>query len=294
LRVLLGKGNAAAAPGGGVLFNGRLFRGTFVRTVDGSIVNVVDLEQYLYAVVSREMPTSWLPATLQAQAICSRTYVLQRSNPRRDYDVVPSEVDQVYLGIAEESPAARSAVDATAGQVLRFGGGFASVAYSSCCGGHTEASADAWGGTFVPYLAGVTCSYCTASPNYRWSAAVARDTIAQRFANQLAPLGTLQNVAITQLDGSGRARGFELQADRGSTIVKGSAFRLGVGPRIVRSLLITNLRSDAQSGQVAIDGGGLGHGVGLCQWGAQGLALAGGSAPQILAFYFPGTQIGTD
>lgn len=291
LRVLLGQGDASPTPGGGFTFNGRPFRGTFSRTADGSVVNLVDLEQYLYAVVPHEMPSSWQPAALQAQAICARTYVLQRSNPQREYDVVPSELDQVYPGAAGETPAGRAAVDATAGQVLRFGAGFASVAYSSCCGGHTEASSDAWGGPPLPYLGGVACPYCTASPNYRWTAEVAFDTIAARFAAQLAPFGALRGVRVNAQDGSGRARAFDLIADRGSALVKGSAFRLGIGARVVRSLLITAVRPDAASGSVALDGGGLGHGVGLCQWGAQGMALTGRSAADIAAFYFPGAQI---
>jgi stage II sporulation protein D len=294
LRVLLGRGDARPDPAGGFSFDGKPYRGTFTRLADGSIVNVVDLEQYLYAVVPHEMPPSWPAAALQAQAICARTYVLQRSDPRRPYDLVPSEVDQVYGGIAGESPTGRFAVDATAGHVLRFGAAYAGIAYSSCCGGHTEASADAWGGAFVSYLAGVVCPYCTQSPNYRWSAAVSLDDIAQRFASQLAAAGRLQSVRVTELDASGRARAFDLIADRGSTVVKGSAFRLAVGSRIVRSLLITDLRGDASSPVVVMDGGGLGHGVGMCQWGARGMAQTGRDARDILAFYFPGTDIGRD
>ncbi len=295
LRVLLGRGDAVPDRGGnGFSFNGREYRGTFVRQPDGSIVNVVDLEQYLYAVVPHEMPPSWPPAALQAQAICARTYVLQRSNPRRAYDLVPSEADQVYGGVSAESPAGRLAVDGTAGQVMRFGNAYASVAYSSCCGGHTEASADAWGGEFLPYLAGVACPYCTQSPNYRWTATVALSEIAQRFGSQLAAAGMLQSVRIVELDASGRARAFELIADRGSALVKGTAFRLGLGPRVVRSLLITGLRGDASSATVAIDGGGLGHGVGMCQWGARGMAQTGRSAHDIVAFYFPGTEMARD
>jgi stage II sporulation protein D len=308
LRVLLGPGDAVAQPGAaGFLFSGRPFRGTFTRLANGDVVNLVDLEQYLYSVVPREMPPAWPPAALQAQAICARTYVLQRSNPNGAYDLVPSEVDQVYGGVATESPAARQAVDATAGQVVRFGDRYASIAYSSCCGGHTEASADAWGGALVPYLTGVVCPNCTDSPNYRWTTAVPLDSVAQHFFAQLQPLGTLQSVRITARDGSGRARAFDLIADRGTTTVKGSVFRLGLGTRVVRSLLIGDIRmnggsldpanpspSPQSTPTMAIQGGGLGHGVGLCQWGARGMALSGRAARDIVAFYFPGTEIGRD
>lgn len=264
-----------------------------MRLVDGTVVNVVDLEQYLYAVVPHEMPSSWPAAALQAQAVCARTYVLQRSDPRRGYDLVPSEADQVYAGIAGESPAGRMAVDATAGRVLRYGNGYAAIAYSSCCGGHTESAADAWsGGAPVPYLAGVTCPYCTQSPNYRWSVSVALADVALRFAPQLAGAGMLRDVRVSAFDGSGRARAVDLVADQ-SVTVKGSTFRLTMGARVVRSLLLTGVRTDAGTATVAIDGGGLGHGVGMCQWGARGMAQLGRAAGDVLAFYFPGTTVGT-
>jgi stage II sporulation protein D len=292
LRVLLGQGSATPSPGGtGFTFDGRAYRGTFKRGSDGSVINVVDLEQYLYSVVPHEMSPAWPVAALAAQAVCARTYVLQRSSPKREYDVRPSEADQVYGGMATESAAGRSAVDSTAGQVLRFGNGFASIAYSSCCGGHTESSSEAWGAASLPYLGGVPCPWCMESPNYRWNASVGFSSIEQSFGD-LAPMGALRDVRMTGTDASGRARGFELVADRGMLPVKGSAFRLGVGARVVRSLLITRLTQ--ANGSIAIEGGGLGHGVGLCQWGARGMAVAGRSANDILTFYFPGTEIGND
>jgi stage II sporulation protein D len=292
LRVLLGPGDVQPSPTGGFLFQGRPYRGTYLRTDDGQIVNVVGVEQYLYAVVPHEMPPSWPEAALAAQAICARTYVLQRSNPRRAYDLVPSEADQVYPGMGGETASGIAAVEGTAGQVLRYGGAYARVAYSSCCGGHTESAADAWGGAPVPYLGGVACTYCSQSPNYRWTASLPLDSVAAGFAAELAPLGSLQSIAIGDRDGSGRARTVELLGDRGSTFVKGTTFRAGVGPRIVRSLLITSVRVATPS--VVLEGGGLGHGVGMCQWGARGMALAGGTARDILALYFPATEIGND
>ncbi len=291
LRVLLGPGDAEPS-GRGFLFNGRPYRGTFQRLEDGSIVNVVDLEQYLSSVVPHEMSPGWPPAALEAQAVCARTYVLQRSNPRRAYDLRPSEADQVYGGASAESPAGTAAVVATAGSVLRYGGGFAGIAYSSCCGGHTEASSDAWGANPVTYLMGVPCPWCTASPNYRWTVNVELDAVSRAFQSELEAFGALKGVRITATDASGRARAFELDADRGLAVVKGSAFRLGIGPRVLRSLLIARLTQANAS--ILIEGGGLGHGVGLCQWGARGMALAGRTANDILATYFPGTQIGHD
>ena len=291
LRVLLGHGETTPPSGETFTFDGKVYRGTFDRTADGQIVNLVDLEQYLYSVVSREMPAGWPPPALETQAICARTYVLQRSDPHRSYDLVPSELDQLYDGVAGETISGIAAVDATAGTVLAFGGGFAHVAYSSCCGGHTESSSDAWGNTGVPYLSGVLCSFCTDSPNYRWERILTFDAIASRLSTSLAPLAKVDDVRVSERDASGRARELDVVTDRGDAIVAGSAFRRAIGSRVLPSLMLTNVQRTPDGDGVVINGGGLGHGVGLCQWGARGMALSGSSAVEILAYYFPGTVV---
>ena len=291
LRVLLGRG-VFSAESDGFSFEGRHYRGIATQLPDGSVVNRLPLEEYLYSVVPREMSPAWPIAALQAQAVCARTYVLARSNPNRAYDVTPSELDQVYTGIAGESPAGRAAVDASAGTVLSYAGTYAQALYSSCCGGHTEASSDAWGGAQLPYLSGVLCATCTGSPYYRWQRELEVRAIEQAFAMELEPYGALRGLAEGERDASGRARTFLLEADRGSVPVKASSFRLRVGPRVVPSLLLTKIEGATEAPElIVIEGGGLGHGVGLCQWGARGLALNGASFGDILRFYFPGTLL---
>lgn len=291
LRVLLGRGEASATSAQSFEFGGKPYRGTFERTDDGEVVNIVALEEYLYSVVPREMPSSWPAAALTAQAICARTYVLHRSDPRRSYDLVPSELDQRYDGMAAETPSGIAAVDASAGLVLAFAGGFAQVAYSSCCGGHTESSADAWGNVAVPYLEGVVCTWCSDSPNYRWERSLAFDAVGASFGSLHPVPSRVSDVRITARDASGRARGFEVVSDLGSTTISGSTFRRGVGTRTLPSLLISSVQRTPDGSGIALDGGGLGHGVGLCQWGARGMALSGTTPAAILALYFSGTVV---
>lgn len=293
LRVLLGDAPASAIDAQTFLYGGRRYRGTFARRADGTVLSTVPLEAYLYSVVAREMSPSWPAAALQAQAIAARTYVLQRSSPKRDYDVVTSEADQVYGGMEAESPAATAAVDATAGAVLRFGSAFAQLFYSSSCGGHTESSADAWtGGADLPYLQGVACPWCTASPDYAWTRAVSADAVLRAFPG--AAVGSPTGLAVGAADPSGRARELVLTGDAGTATARGTDFRNALGTRVVRSLLIRRIGSGTGPGSFVIEGGGLGHGVGLCQWGARGMAAAGKSADDILNFYFPGTQRSDD
>jgi stage II sporulation protein D len=291
--VLLGQGRVQTVDAQTFIYEGRRYRGTAVTLPEtGQVVSTVPVEQYLYSVVSREMPRSWPAGSLQAQAILARTYVLQRSNPNRGYDLVPSEADQVYTGIDAEAPQTSAAVDATAGQALRFGAGFASIAYSSCCGGHTESSADAWGGKPLPYLSGVTCNYCKDSSWYRWRQTVGADALRNALGNQSA-IGDLQIITLDSPDASGRPRFWTFTGSNGSAHVKAADVRRAVGSRVIPSLLVRKADFDSTAQTATIDGAGLGHGVGFCQWGARGLAKTGADAAAILAFYFPGTTIGS-
>jgi stage II sporulation protein D len=295
LRVLLGSGDAQPIDATSFAYEGRRYRGSFARTADGEIVNTVALEEYLYSVVPREMPPSWAAAALQVQAIVARTFVLERSAPAREYDLVPSEADQVYTGMDSEHPQSTAAVNATAGEALRFQNGFASALYSSCCGGHTESSSAAWGGKPVPYLAGVVCPYCTAAPWYKWTQNLDLDRVHDALSAALSGIGTLQRVRLDSADASGRAHYWFFDGDAGSARVAAPAVRAALGTRVLPSLLVRKVGLATQATPtLVIEGGGLGHGVGLCQWGARGMALQGAGARSILSQYYPGTGIGND
>lgn len=294
LRVLMGPGPAQQIEAQTFLYAGRRYRGTFTRLPNHDVLSVVPIEAYLYGVVAKEMSPSWPAAALQIQAICARTYVLQRSDPLRDFDVSTSQADQVYGGIAAEYQAATDAVDATVGQVLQFGGSFAQIAYSSCCGGHTEASAQAWGGAPIPYLGGVVCPWCAGSPEFSWVTSCDQTTLGRALPKELAEFGPIRDLRPGPADASGRLAWVEFLGLDTSVWVKGADFRRLLGARVIRSLAIKRIAADKVPDSFVIEGVGLGHGVGLCQWGASFMASAGRSAADIAAFYFPGTQIGSD
>lgn len=297
LRVLLGRGDAQRLDDQTFTYNGRRYRGTFDYSETREVISTVPVEQYLYSVVSREMPRSWPDAALQAQAIAARTYVLQRSNPKRDYDVVTSESDQVYTGTDAESEATTAAVNASAGKVLRYNNAFATIAYSSCCGGHTEAAADAWsGGSKATYLRGVSCPNCTESPWYRWSNSFVLDHVNAALGNRIASLGGVDAIEIGDRDASGRARFVNVSGPLGEARINAADFRRALGTRDIPSVLLQRISIDDDAPgvrKVTVEGAGLGHGVGLCQWGARGMARNDASAEDILTFYFPGTGFGS-
>src|SRR5919202_52063 len=146
-----------------------LYRGSVqVDVVDGKLraINVVGLEQYLYGVVPSEMPYTWLPEALKAQAVVARSYALatRRSGA---FDLYPDTRSQVYLGIEHEKPSTNAAVDATAGKVVLYDGQVAKTFFFSTSGGRTASAEDVWGEP-VPYLVSVADPYDTISPYHTW------------------------------------------------------------------------------------------------------------------------------
>jgi len=138
---------------------------------------------------------------------------LARRTLSRPYDLTISQSDQRYGGVAAEAFASNAAVDATRGQTLAYMGGPASVFYGACCGGHTESSAEAWGGKPVAYLSGVACTYCKDSSWYRWMESIGLDRFAAALDAQGAAVGDIQSIALDSLDSSGRAHVLQVRPE---------------------------------------------------------------------------------
>jgi stage II sporulation protein D len=150
---------------------GRRYRGQIVVDVPNEklrAINVLPLQQYLYGVVPAEMPSAWLPAALDAQAVAARSYALASRRAGAPFDVYADGRSQAYLGVAAETAAGRQAVDETAGEVLLYDGGVADTLFSSSTGGWTQSAADAFGSSGRPYLVSVQDPYDTISPYHDW------------------------------------------------------------------------------------------------------------------------------
>jgi stage II sporulation protein D len=156
---------------GAKLTLGNKYRGKIVVDVpNGKLraINVLPLEQYLYGVVTAEMPSSWLPAALEAQAVAARSYALASRQAGSPFDVYDDSRSQAYLGMSAETPAGKQAVDQTAGEVLTYGGHVALTLFSSSTGGRTQSAEDAFGAPGRPYLVSVKDPYDTISPYHDW------------------------------------------------------------------------------------------------------------------------------
>jgi stage II sporulation protein D len=197
------------AGAGGPLSLARAYRGQIlVDVVDGKLraVNIVPLEQYLYGVVPAEMPATWSPEALKAQAVAARSYALATRLAAAPYDVYADTRSQMYLGLSVETAASSAAVDATKQQVLMFAGKIATTYFSSSSGGESTSIADAWGVAPVPYLVAVPDPYDTISPYHNWGPV---PVTAQKIGAALKVQGSIMD-ASTTLNGSGRVNQLDL------------------------------------------------------------------------------------
>ena len=152
--------------------DGRPYRGDLVVRRSGttlSVVNALELDEYVRGVVPCESSPRWPIAELEAQAVAARSYALAELKPSAPYDLVPTTADQVYCGLRAERPHSNAAVWKTHGEILTFDGEVARTYYSSSSGGRTESVQDAWPGSApIPYLRSVSDPWDTYSPNHDW------------------------------------------------------------------------------------------------------------------------------
>jgi stage II sporulation protein D len=264
----------------------------------------LDLEEYLFGVLGGEVPFErWHPEALKAQAIASRSYAYYqiKSNANQPYDVESTVMSQVFKPGFRSNPILSQAVNSTHGLIMTYNGAPFSAYFHSTCGGHTDNGAAVFPDQAqAKALHGVNCPYCGQSPSYRWRWTIGKDALTEKL-RPVATGGQLGQVrGVEFLDVSGMPIGSQIGSFRRVTTVRirhaygtfeltGNAFRLAVGARDLKSLLLCQVidRPDF----LDVSGGGYGHGVGMCQYGSQGMALAGQQYQTILGMYYPGAAL---
>ncbi len=290
---------------GEVRYRGRL---EFLGDAGGGLmaVNQVDVESYLAGVLSRELWSDWHDRTYQAQAIAARTYALyERATARagRAYDLRDDQSSQVYGGYSGETAKSRRAVEATRGIVLAAGPqGKEKVFcahYSSCCGGRTNNVGVLYGPLVAsgPLAGGVECRDCRPAERFRWDPVrvprgVVFDSLRRRHP-AVAALGGIRSVRVAEWFHE-RPVWLELvgPGDKKARI-RAEDVRLALlRDGRAKGLYSMNCPVAAAGGDIVFGPGrGHGHGVGMCQWGAEGMARRGCSVRQILDRYYPGAKL---
>ncbi|MBU6452681.1 MAG: SpoIID/LytB domain-containing protein [Cyanobacteria bacterium REEB67] len=281
-------------------------------------VNEVDTRSYLISCVGSEALASFAPEALKAQAVISTT-LLERSAGRKSSDyLLDNTTEQSYLGATAERPEVRNAVDKVFGQVLFYDGRPIEVFFCSTCGGMSSRP-DVFGGVIkdsaYPYLREQVCNYCRNSPFFKIlksslkPGVFAAATGLRGVKIVSSHLGRPCQVDV-DVDVSGQSTddvaqngrkisataGFLPPVDRARRskqsmtgydfwLLLGKDFGFGFVPSTFYSI------EEQKDGSLSFLSKGSGHGVGLCQWGADGMARAGRGYKEILQFYFPGTNL---
>ena len=256
-----------------------------------AVVNDLPLEEYLVGVLRAESNERWPQEALRAQAIASRTYAAyhRRLNAAKPYHIVASTTHQQFAGRVPATSPLRTAVQETAGQVLRWDGELFPAFYHTNSGGYTEEPRSVFAARNMPALRAVACPLASGSPHFQWTLDVRLDDLADLLKRGNVGVGAVRTIEVTERTPSLRATVVTVRGTAGTQRLRGNDFRRVVGYDTLKSTLF----AVAIDGDVAhFAGRGYGHGVGLCQWGAKGMAEQGASAAQILAFYYPGTVLG--
>ncbi len=248
------------------------------------ITNRMALERYLAGLLGAEMSASWPLAALQAQAVAARTFALRRCLERegKDYDLETSTLDQVYRGIGLETESTHRAVRSTAGEVITYHGLPAEALFHACCGGRTRSALEVFGNQ-VDYLQEVSDPDCHACPARSWEIEINRAALAKALGKAKGFRGKIASLRrradnVIEIVGS----------DRKIISLPVREFRRRLGAKKIKSTVFTVTRK----GQAwLLRGQGYGHGVGMCQWGAKGMADRGESYRAILKKFYPGTEI---
>ena len=256
------------------------------------------LREYLIGAVAAEMPVSWPDEALKAQAVAAHSYALYRrdhstgengawftADPARRQGCLTDAVLHSYWGTAYAANYARlsALVDAVQTQVLYYEDAPAGTSYFAISNGMTEASENVWG-TALPYLVAVDSSTDLNADNYLYTVQFTAEQMQQALAglgllpDPAAPASWFGEAALTP-------SGYVASLPVCGQSVTGPALRKALG---LRSACFT---VQYQEGSFLLTTKGYGHGVGLSQWGAKALAEQGQSAEEILAHYFPGTEL---
>ncbi len=310
---------------------GKLYRGDIrfiVRNGGIIIINLLQMDDYLYGVVGREMSESFPIEALKAQAVAARNYTLISMGRHSDegYDLCNGVHCQAYGAVEREGEKIRQAVDETSGKVLLYKGDIVQCYYYSSNGGYTENSENVWYAT-LGYLKGKEDIYEDGSriPDYEWKVSFSAQEMKNTLASRGIDIGEIKDIKIKKLSdnfhaieveiigtegkksyykdniraafpASLKSTLFTIEKEGGESKVKvmtGNGLKniASPGGKVLSANGMVQLKKSGGEIKFSINGKGSGHGVGMSQYGAMFMAEEGYSYEDILEFYFTDTEI---
>ena len=317
-----------ASQGEVVELDGASYRGTLYATLDAkgrlAVANSVPVEKMLYGLVPAEIfPRAPLEA-LKAQAVTARGEVLAKIGTRHfgePFRVCAKQHCQVYKGHSRELPRTSRAVKETRGEVLWGDGRLIDTVYSASCGGHTEHNDVVWestadrhlrgrqDGASTPgdlsdeptlrrFLAQDTGAHCARirigkTSRYRWTRRFSQSEL-RRLLRKRANLGAVRAIEVLGRGVSGRVTGVRVIGAKDTLLVKREYPVRQLFGGLFSGMFVVDAEAPGEDGLPSgfvLRGGGWGHGVGMCQTGAMGMAEEGHNFRRILRHYYQGGSV---
>ena len=279
---------------GFIMVNGAPYPGyiTLLKKNGLTVINNIQVEDYLYGVVPKEMPSNWPAEALCAQSVAARTFALKnrKRHSEEGFDLCNTSHCQVYEGMSAEMRTTTEAVNNTRGEVLFYKGAIIDALFHTDSGGMTESSENVWGSS-VPYLRAVTETQMQTQP---WNRSISMASFVQKIEADGKILGTLREIRLSPLligkgsedrTPSGRVRSMEFIGSKGRVILSGNDLRS------MFSLPSTLFHVRYGNSEIIFNGYGSGHGLGLSQWGAKTLADQRKNYKDILFHYYTGVTL---
>jgi stage II sporulation protein D len=295
------------------------------------VVNILDMETYLYGVVPSEIGVNSPLEALKAQTVCARSEAMigletgKYAGPH--YDLTSDVMCQVYSGIGKANDAVKSAVDATRGEVLTYRDTIISAYYASNCGGHTEDIENVWPDRsrhkvywsgnpdtdedlkmdltqaddirfWVESVPDTWCKPSSATPdwskeNFRWKRSFSPDILSKVLAKEHRDIGRVYDIIPLERGVSGRIYDVLFIGEKDYCRVQGelNIRRLLDPPLRSSCFVVDKIGPVSEPVSFILSGAGWGHGVGMCQAGAIAMAVSGREYEEILTHYFRETGI---
>lgn len=275
------------------------------------VINVVYMEDYLRGVVPPEIGSRSRDEieAVKAQSVAARTYALShlQQYPGEPYDMKSNIMDQIYNGVRVENKLINRAIDATSGNAIMYQDKFINAYYHSTCGGMTDDIASVWNRVETPYLKAVEDGdACSWSKYYTWKEVFTEVQLRGRIEQYLSSdrgrdlvIGRIRDVNVVGRTPGGRVAKLLVTTTDDTFSFKKDRIRWVIGRTSNPELILPSSRFDVDitfySGgdirSVTFKGRGYGHGVGMCQCGAIGLARDGWTFDKILKKYYTGVEI---
>ncbi len=274
-----------------------------------SLINLINLEEYLYGVLPSEMPSKWPEQALCAQAIAARTWAIRNEgrHKRDGFNFCSGVHCQVYKGVLTETQFTNQAVDETAGLVVFLNDQPPDIFYSSNCGGSTrDGVVDAITEDFIfplspleleNWLMTDPSAFCNLggqkNVNFRWQRIYSYEQLQELLDNVNIDVGKIISVIPRERAISAHLRSIKIQGMKRDHIINGENKIRKIFGKLRSSAfkIAVKYTKKNQPGEFMLYGGGFGHARGLCQAGMKGMALDNYEYQEILRHYYPGIEI---